>query len=148
MPRKKTMPVSLKVAIVTGVLGLLGVMISTLPDLFEVLFSSQDESAECGDVRLEDIRPPALLEGKMRLYTLVGAGFCNETAVFVQSPAWVGSSPTGSEADSAPASVDRGGKVLTVYIYIPRQSGELRGTTIIVRNPNRRDASLWVPFQR
>jgi len=103
---------------------------------------------ECGDLEISSIQPPALLEGEMQLYTVVGSGFCSSTKVFLDCLAWIGKSAGIGTADGTPASVSADGKELTVYIYLEPQSDSQLGVDLGVENPGSQAAILNVEFQR
>ena len=104
-----------------------------------------DTPAKCGALELTFITPGALLEDNIRLYKLIGKGFCSDTLVSVSGEAFVGNNPA-IPANSQPAEVASDGTWLTVYIMPSPSSND--GETIKVRNPDGSIATLFAPFQR
>ena len=103
-------------------------------------------SATCGNLRLESISPATILENEMRLYKLIGSGFCSDSYITVDRRAFVGSNPNAS-ANSLPAEVSSDGTWLTVYIE-PSSSPSREGLFIYVDNPDGNSVSLYVNYQR
>jgi hypothetical protein len=107
--------------------------------------SQPNQQAECGTLRLDEIRPSAVLENTARKYTLIGAGFCNDTAITISTTAFVGDSPQST--NSQPIEVSSDGTWLTVYMN-PVLAPDQAGAYVVVENPNGRTASLYVEYQR
>ena len=107
--------------------------------------SQQNQQAECGTLKLDAIRPPAILENKSTQYMLMGLGFCNDTAIVISTWAWVGNSP--QSINSQPSEVSSDGTWLTVYIH-PVLAPDQDGAYITVENPDGNTASLYVDYQR
>jgi len=68
--------------------------------------------------------------------------------VFLDYPAWVGSSAGNGDADGTPASVRADGKELTVYIYVECQPGSPPGVDLGGRRIIKKKTILNVEFQR
>lgn len=104
------------------------------------------QPATCGKLRLDAIRPNTVLENEMRVYKLIGSGFCSDTLITVDGRAFVGSNPNAS-ANSLPAEVSGDGTWMNVYIE-PSSSPGQDGMFIYVDNPNGDSAFLYLNYQR
>jgi len=127
---------------ISGVGAWLFVEIKTQPSVI----TSPESRVVCGVPTLRAIRPPAMLENQTREYRLIGTGFCRDSVVYVDTPAWVGNK-RGTHANSSPIKVAPDGTWLTVYVGLPDQPHG-QGVNVIVENPDLGRASLFVGFQR
>jgi hypothetical protein len=107
--------------------------------------SQPSQQAECGTLTLGEIRPSAILENASRKYTLMGSGFCKDTAISISTRALVGDSP--QSVNGQPSEVSSDGTWLTVYID-PVLEPDQAGAYIAVENPHGYTASLYVEYQR
>ena len=82
----------------------------------------------------------------IRLYKLIGEGFCKDTVIFVSGSAYVGSDPN-QPANSAPAEVASDGTWMTVYIRVAF-APDKNDVYILLKNPDGSSAKLTVGYQR
>jgi hypothetical protein len=108
--------------------------------------SQIDQKAVCGALKLDAIRPSAILENETREYKLIGAGFCEDTSISIAVGAFVGNDPKSSP-NGLPIKVSSDGTWLTVYIT-PVSAPNETNVEITVRNPDGNSASLFVGYQR
>jgi hypothetical protein len=104
------------------------------------------QTATCGTLKLDAIRPLAILENEIREYKLIGSGFCGDTAITVSVGAFVGNNPN-VYPNSQPIEVSSDGTWITVYIK-PISAPDQNGLYVNVENPDGNYASLFVGFQR
>lgn len=125
-------------------------VLSTLsPASTEIILTSTTESQEkaiCGTLRIDAIRPSAILENETREYKIIGAGFCEDTSISIATGAFVGNDP-GSSPNGSPIEVSDDGAWLTVYIS-PISAPNKTNVEIIITNPDGNSASLFVGYQR
>ncbi len=105
-----------------------------------------DQPSVCGTLKLEAIRPSAILENELREYKLIGVGFCNDTSISIATKAFVGNDPQ-NYPNGLPIEVSNDGTWMTVYIN-PTISSDKNSVEIIVNNPDGNSASLTVGYQR
>ena len=110
--------------------------------------SGTESSAACANLEISAVRPAYLLEGYRRQYKIIGKGFCSDTLIQINQPAFVGSSTeTETPADSAPTEVSKSGDWMTVQIYVTKRPS-YQGASIILENPDGETADHFVPYQR
>ena len=100
----------------------------------------------CGPLQITAVRPSAILENQIRLYKLIGNGFCRDTETTISGSGFVGNDP-GKPSNSLPLEVSTDGTWLTVYIR-PAFAPEASGQTITASNPDGNSATIFAGFQR
>ena len=118
----------------------------TTSEIISTDLPQESPPATCGKLRLESISPITFLENEMRLYKLIGSGFCSDSLITVDGRAFVGNNPNAS-ANSQPVEVSGDGTWLTVYLE-PSSSPSREGIFIYVDNPDGDSVSLYVYYQR
>jgi hypothetical protein len=108
--------------------------------------SQINQKALCGILKLDAVRPSAILENETREYKLIGAGFCEDTSISIATGAFVGND-LQNPANGLPIEVASDGTWLTVYIYTISAPDQI-GVEITFKNPDGNSASLLVNYQR
>lgn len=108
--------------------------------------SQMDQKAICGTLKLDAIRPSAILENETREYKLIGTGFCEDTSISIATGAFVGND-LQNPANGLPIEVSSDGTWLTVYIYTI-SAPDQNNVKITVKNPDGNSASLLIGYQR
>jgi hypothetical protein len=123
--------------------------VKTIGTATEVTYKETPQAtskALCGSLKLDAVRPPAILENEVREYKLIGSGFCSDTSITISARAFVGNN-LNNYPNSQPIKVSDDGTWMTVYMK-PVSSPDQNGVYINVQNPNGNSASLFVGFQR